>query len=94
MYITSKEDVVIRFGFPVEMCIIDPTDHAILATPKQIGWFDPGEESDEYRDIELKDINAILANEGLIEIEIDDTADFYGAVNPVLEEEKVIIRIL
>jgi hypothetical protein len=90
LYVDNLEIV----GHPVELYVIDPTDHNVLATPKQIGWYDPGEDSDEYHDIELKDINLILANEGMIEIEIDDMGDFYGAVNVILEEEKVIIRAL
>ena len=82
-------------GYPVELFVIDPTDHSILATPSQIGWYDPGEESDEYRDIELKDINLILGeHEGMIEIEIDEMASIYGATNIILEEGKVIIRAL
>ena len=88
------EEIFNCLGYPVEIYVIDPTDHEILALPTQIGWFDPGDDSDEYRDIELKDINVILANEGLIEIEIDDLDDFYGVCNVILEEEKVIIRIL
>ena len=81
--------------YPVELYVIDPTDHSILATPTQIGWFDPGEDSDEYHDIELKDINLILGeHEGMIEIEIDEMASIYGATNVTLEEGKVIIRAL
>ena len=81
--------------YPVELYVIDPTDHSILATPTQIGWFDPGEYSDEYRDIELNDINLILGeHEGMIEIEIDEMASIYGATNVTLEEGKVIIRAL
>jgi len=90
----DTEALFYKEGYPVELYVIDSTDHEILALPTQIGWFDPGDDSDEYRDIELKDINAILANEGLIEIEIDDLDDFYGVCNVILEEEKVIIRIL
>lgn len=83
-----------RHGAPVELYVMGEHDF-VLATPDQIGWFDPGEESDEYRDIELKDINLILQeNEGHIEIEIEEVAFEYGAINPIIEEGKVIIRPL
>ena len=83
-----------KYGTPVELLVVDGHD-TVLATHEQIGWFDPGDESDEYRDIELKDINIILQEyEGQIEIEIDDVAYNYGAINPIIEEGKVIIRPL
>ena len=83
-----------KHGCPVELYIMGEHD-LVLATPDQIGWFDPSDESDEYRDIELKDINLILKDyEGSVEIEIEDVAYNYGAIIPIIEEGKVIIRPL
>lgn len=95
------EKIFDKLGYPVKLFIIDPIfnpmsynvdNSRILATPEQIGWFDEGEEIDEYRDITLKDINLIFGeHEGRIEIEIDEKDDI---VNVILEEGKVIIRAL
>jgi hypothetical protein len=93
----SLQEIFDNIGYPVELYIIDPKDEEILVWPNQIGWFDDGESSDEYRDIELKDINSILENEGLLEIEISNgtTAPiFHEDIIPILEEDKVIIRML
>lgn len=88
----SAHDFLDKNGYPIHLFIIDSIDHSILASQEQIGWFDEGEESDEYRDITLKDINNIFGeHEGLIEIEIDEKDDI---VNVILEENKVIIRLL
>lgn len=88
---SSLEEVFVKYGYPVELYIIDYGD-TILAKPEQIGWYDEGEHSDELRDIELKDINDILQNhEGFVEIEIDE---WYETINVTLEQEKVIIRAL
>lgn len=90
----DPEEFFQRHGAPVELYVMGEHDH-ILATPEQIGWFDPSEESDEYRDIELKDINLILQeHEGHVEIEIEEVAYQYGGINPIIEEGKVIIRPL
>ena len=91
---SSSEEVFAKYGYPVELYVIDYGD-TILARPEQIGWYDEGDHTDEFRDIELKDINDILQNhEGFVEIDIDDMAEFYGATNVTLEQGKVIIRAL
>ena len=90
----DKEEFIQKHGFPLKLYIVDIDDWE-LAYPEQIGWFDPGDDSDEYRDIELKDINMIMnEHAGFVEIEIKDEDHFFGAVNPVIEEGKVIIRPL
>jgi len=94
MYINSTEDVISRFGYPVELYIVDYGD-AVLARPEQIGWYDEGDHTEDLRDIELRDINDILENhEGFVEIDVDDMDEFYGATNVTLEQGKVIIRAL
>jgi hypothetical protein len=89
------QDFFDKNGYPVELYIIDPTDGEILASPDMIGWFDDGDSSDEYRDIEINDINLIFKYyEGRIEIEINETDSIYGATNVIVEEGKIIIRPL
>ena len=91
---SSSEEFFAKHGYPVELYVIDYGD-TILATPEQIGWYDEGDDTDQLRDIELKDINAILQDhEGFVEIDIDDMAEFYGATNVTLEQGKVILRAL
>ena len=93
-------------GYPVEMYIIDEgnpniaNDTKILATPEQIGWFDYDDESDEYRDIEIKDINVIFEDFGgncqiLMESleEIDDDYEGYYSLIPYIYEDKVVVSL-
>lgn len=78
-------------GYPVKPWIIDQGDpnvpsEEILATPKQIGWFDEGEHSDELMDIELKHINTILdEHHGWVFIETHEDGE------PTLFMDKVTI---
>jgi hypothetical protein len=76
----------------------------ILAKPDQIGWWDEGYHSDELRDIDIKDYNYILEEDGYIEIEvdviksvnsIDDDGDMEEEeiVTPILYMDKVTVRI-
>jgi hypothetical protein len=46
-------------GAPYELSLVDE-DGNVVATHEQIGWWDEGPNSDEYRDITLKDINNII----------------------------------
>jgi hypothetical protein len=81
-------------GYPVRPKIVsitaNPDDKAvILATEHQIGWWDEDPNSDEMRDIELKDINTILSDyDSEIEIEIDDQ------YITSLEDDEIIVPIL
>ena len=88
-------------GTPVRPKIVsitaNPDDKAdILATHEQIGWWDDGPESDELRDIELKDINLVLQEEdGILEIEVKPytSDDDDHMITPVLFMDKVTLRI-
>ena len=81
-------------GYPVKPRIMsitaNPDEPAVtLATAEQIGWWDEDPSSDEMRDIELKDINMVLADyDGEIEIEIDDS------YITSLEDDEIIVPIL
>ena len=69
-------------GYPVDMYIVDEgnpniaNDTTILAQPHQIGWFDYDDLSDEYRDIQLREINMIID-------------DFSGNCNILMEEKEL-----
>lgn len=81
-------------GYPVKPRIMsitaNPDEPAVtLATAEQIGWWDEDPSSDEMRDIELKDINMVLADyDGEVEIEIDDS------YITSLEDDEIIVPIL
>ena len=87
-------------GYPVRPNIVPITANAddkaaVLATYKQIGWFDDGPATDELRDIELKDINLILSDyNGELDIEIEDAAFEDGVAVPVLYMDKVTLSLL
>jgi hypothetical protein len=75
-----------KHGAPVELVIIDD-EGGLLASHDEIGWWDDGDDSDEYRDVTLEDINYLLRElDGYIDIEIDE----YGVV---LIEDRVILTL-
>ena len=78
-----------RHGVPIELAIIDE-DGDLLASHDEIGWWDEGDDSDEYRDITLDDINYILRElDGHVDIQIEDEEDFFV----VFIEDKVILSL-
>ena len=77
-----------KHGAPVELVIIDE-DGDLLASHDDIGWWDEGEDSDEYRDVTLDDINYLLREfDGYVDIEFDDEEDI------VLIEGKVVLSLV
>jgi hypothetical protein len=77
-----------KHGAPVELVIIDE-DGDLLASHDEIGWWDEGEDSDEYREVTLDDINYILRElDGYIDIEIEED---YG---PVIYDGKVVLTVV
>ena len=78
-----------KHGCPVQMWIIDE-DGDVLASHDEIGWWDDGEHSDEYRDITLDDINYLLREfDGYVDIQIEDEEDFFV----VFIEDKVVLSL-
>ena len=78
-----------KHGCPVELLIIDE-DGDILASHDEIGWWDEGDDVDEYRDITLDDINYLLRElDGYIDIQIEDGEDFFV----VFVEDKVVLSL-
>ena len=75
-----------KHGAPVELVIIDENGD-ILASHDEIGWWDDGDDSDEYRDVTLEDINYLLRElDGYVDIEVDE----YGVV---LIDDRVILTL-
>lgn len=70
----NEEEFIKQHGYPVEPYIIDG-DENVIAEPHQIGWWDEGEETDEYRSLTIVDINLII-NEWDGEVSID--GDLFG----------------
>ena len=76
-----------KHGAPVELIIIDE-DNNVLARHDEIGWWDEGEDSDEYRDVTLDDINYLLREfEGSVDIEYDEDEGI------VFIEDRVILSL-
>ena len=78
-----------KHGCPVELLIIDE-DGDLLASHDEIGWWDDGEHTDEYRDITLDDINYLLEFDGYVDIQIEDEEDFFV----VFIEDKVVLSLV
>jgi hypothetical protein len=104
---TQKEDKELFIqlnGFPVKPYIYFegnpniPKETYLLVSPKNIGWIDEGDDSDELRDIELKDFNNILNNDGWIELEVlqeNEESPYINENNqfiPIFYEHKVTIK--
>jgi hypothetical protein len=77
-----------KHGAPVKLVITTPEDGNVRATQEEIGWWDEGEDSDEYRDVTLDDINCLLREcDGYVDIQFDDDGDI------VLIEGKVVLSL-
>ena len=75
-----------KHGAPVELVIIDD-EGGLLASHDEIGWWDDGDDSDEYRDVTLDDINYLLRElDGYVDIEVDE----YGVIHI---EDRVILTL-
>lgn len=84
----DQDAFMAKHGCPVELAIIDE-DEDLIATKDEIGWWDDGDDVDEYRDITLKDINYIFRElDGYVDIELDDDGDI------VLIEGKVVLSLI
>lgn len=78
-----------KHGAPVNVIIIDPENGNVLATQDYIGWWDDGDDSDEYREVTLDDINFLLREcDGYVDIEFDDDEDI------VIIEDKVVLSLV
>ena len=77
-----------KHGVPVELVIID-SEGQLLATHDQIGWWDDGDDTDDYREVTLEDINYLLKElDGYVDIDIEED---YGLL--VIYDGKVILTL-
>ena len=82
----DMDEFMSKNGAPVELVIIDD-EGGILASHNEIGWWDEGVDSDEYRNITLDDINYLLRElDGYVDIQVDE----YGVV---LIEDTVVLSL-
>jgi hypothetical protein len=79
-----------KHGAPVTLVITTAEDDNVRAVQDNIGWWDDGDESDEYREVTLDDINFLLREcDGYVDIEFDDDD---GDI--VLIEDKVVLSLI
>lgn len=85
----SLEEFIVQHGAPVEPYLI--YDEQVIAEPHEIGWWDEGDDVDELRDIELKDINMLLDEfDGEVDVHVDDWDYAHeDELNPIIYEGKV-----
>ena len=84
----DQESFLTKHGHPVQLLIIDMNEE-IIATHDQIGWWDEGNDTDEYREITLDDINYLLREfEGYVDIQLDEDEDI------LLIEDKVVLSLV
>ena len=85
----DQDEFMAKHGAPVEILIITPDDNNVRATQEYIGWWDDGDDVDEYREVTLDDINYLLREfDGYVDIEFDDDGDI------VLIEDKVVLSLV
>ena len=74
-------------GAPVKIIIVDDEAN-VIATHDEIGWWDDGDDTDEYREVTLDDINYLFRElEGYVDIEI-------GGYGVFLVEGKVVLTLI
>jgi len=90
----TPEIMYMENGFPVYPYLLD-SDGKVVATPEEIGLFDPGDVSDNLIDFEVNEINFIMREfDGLLEVFVDEDEYEQGDIIPVLDEGKVILKFL
>lgn len=96
----DEDEFISKHGYPVQPYIVDEFGD-IVTYPDQIGWWDEGEHTDDYRDITLKEINTIFnefdgeifVNGEWVEFQLDEEVDdiVEDVFVPVILEGKAII---
>jgi hypothetical protein len=94
---SNMEEYIGINGSPVEPYIYAQEDAnpdiapIQLAGPEDLGWWDDGPETDELRQITLKDINLILQNDGWVDVEVQESEDDDESLETVLYNDMVVI---
>ncbi len=90
----TPELMFMENGFPVYPYLLD-LEGAVVATPEEIGLFDPGEVSDNLIDFGVKEMNFIMQEfDGLLEVFVDEDKYEQGVTLPVLDDGQVIMKFL
>lgn len=90
----SPEIMFMENGFPVYPYLLD-SDGKIVATPDEIGLFDPGEASVNLIEFGVKEMNFIMREfDGLLEVFVDEDEYEQGDIVPVLDDDQVILKFL
>ena len=77
----SLEEYIEEHGFPITFSIVyegNGNDEipVVLANSSHIGWWDEGEDSDEYYDVTLKELNTIIQEyDWEVNLLMDDTGE-------------------
>jgi len=90
----TPEIMFMENGFPVYPYLLD-SDGNVVATPEEIGLFDPGEVSVNLIEFGVKEMNFIMREfDGLLEVFVDEDEYEQGYIVPVLDDNQVILKFL
>jgi len=80
-----------EYGYPVQPFLVDE-EGAVIITPEEIGWFDhPREEL--LQEFTTKEMNIVMRDfDGLLEIFVDEDQLEKGIIEPIYDQELVILR--
>jgi len=71
----DQEQFIANNGYPIELYLIDEQGEVLL-TPKEIGWWDEGEDSDSLTDISIRQINDVIQMyDGLVDVQVEDDGE-------------------
>jgi len=71
----DQEQFIADNGYPIELYLIDEQGEVLL-TPKEIGWWDEGEDSDSLTDISIRQINDVIQMyDGLVDVQVEDDGE-------------------
>jgi hypothetical protein len=87
----NQQEYIQENGYPIEFMLSNENDnivlHMFLEDANNIAWWDEGDHTDEFRDINIKDINMIFEHvDGYVSVLVDDET---GEI--VFEEDKPIL---
>lgn len=90
----EKDDIIKLYGYPVLPYLIDEYEK-VVAAPEELGWWDAGDVTEELIKFSIKELNFIMREfDGLLELLVDEDELEQGYIEPILEEDLVIMRFL
>ena len=80
-----------EYGYPVRPFLLDE-EGTVVITPDEIGWFDHPNEP-QLQEFTTKEMNIVMRDfDGLLEVFVDEDEYEKGKVEPIYEQELVILR--